>query len=327
MKLGSLREGGRDGTLVVINADLTRIVRVPHICTTLQAALDKWQRHGLRLQETYRELCDGAISGEPFVPARMAAPLPRAYQWLDGSAYMPHVRRVRQARGAQVPERWYDDPLMYQGGSDVMLGAHDPIVLQDESWGGDCEAEIAVIVDDVPRGTRADQAQEFIRLIVLVNDISLRGLIPAELEKGFGFLHGKPPSAFAPAAVTPDELGNAWRDAKVHLPLLTRINGTRLGEPHAGEDMQFNFAQLIAHAAKTRPLSAGTIIGSGTVSNEDESRGVSCLMEQRVMEQLREGRARTAFLRGGDRVRIEMTDAQGGSVFGAIEQTVELCPS
>lgn len=327
MKLGSLREGGRDGTLVVINAGLSRFVRVPHISATLQAALDKWPRNAQRLQETYRELCDGAIQGEPFVPERMAAPLPRAYQWLDGSAYMSHVRRVRQARGAQVPERWYDDPLMYQGGSDVMLGARDSIVLQDESWGGDCEAEIAVIVDDVPCGTPADRAQGYIRLIVLVNDISLRGLIPAELEKGFGFLHGKPPSAFAPAAVTPDELGAAWRDAKLHLPLRTRINDHRLGEPNAGENMQFNFAQLIAHAAKTRPLSAGTIIGSGTVSNEDESRGVSCLMEQRVMEQLRDGRAQTEFLRSGDRVRIEVTDAQGASVFGTIEQTVELCRS
>lgn len=327
MKVGSLREGGRDGTLVVVNADLSRCVRVPHIAATLQAALDRWEYNAPRLEEIYRQLGAGAIEGEPCDLARMAAPLPRAYQWLDGSAYMSHVKRVRKARGAEVPPRLYDDPLMYQGGSDVMLGPRDPIALCDESWCGDCEAEVAVIVDDVPLGIDVPRAGEHIKLLVLVNDISLRGLIPTELEKNFGFIHGKPPSAFTAVAVTPDELATAWRDTKVHLSLRTTINGVRLGDPNAGADMHFSFAQLIAHAAKTRPLAAGTIIGSGTVSNEDESRGVSCLIEQRVIEQIRSGNAQTSFLRWGDRVRIEMSDESGASIFGAIEQTVQRCPS
>ena len=323
MKLASLRSGGRDGTLVVVNRNLTHYTTVPAIAMHLQHVLENWNELAPQLQKVYDQLNNDAIDNTlPLDTHALAAPLPRAYQWLDGSAYLSHVERVRKARGAEMPESFLTDPLMYQGGSDVLLGANDPVVAADDEWGVDFESEVAVITDDVPTGTAAEEATNHIRLIMLVNDISLRNLIPAELAKGFGFLHGKPPTAFSPAAVTPDELGNAWQHCKVALPLETYLNGDRFGNPIASEDMQFNFAQLIAHAAKTRPLSAGTIIGSGTVSNKDLSRGCSCIAERRMLEIIEHGEAHTPFLKFGDQVRIQMRDNNNTSIFGAIEQEV-----
>jgi fumarylacetoacetate (FAA) hydrolase len=258
-----------------------------------------------------------------FDPAACAAPLPRALQWADGSAYVTHVELVRKARGAEMPQSFWTDPLMYQGGSDAMIGASDPILAADEAWGIDFEGEVAVVTDDVPMGCRAEDAAKHIKLLMLVNDASLRNLIPGELAKGFGFFQSKPATAFSPVAVTPDELGDAWQDAKVHLPLRVDLNGERFGAPNAGEDMTFSFAELIAHAAKTRFLSAGTIIGSGTVSNKDRAAGSCCIAERRSLEQIESGAAKTPFLKFGDRVRIEMTDQEGRSVFGAIDQHVE----
>jgi len=265
---------------------------------------------------------NGAVKALAFEPGAAASPLPRAYQWADGSAYLSHVERVRRARGAEMPASLRSDPLIYQGGSDGFLGPADPILAASEEWGVDLEAEVAVVTDDVPMGIEARRAADHIVLVMLVNDVSLRNLIPAELAKGFGFFHGKPASAFSPAAVTPDELGSAWDGARVHLPLLSFVNGRALGWPNAGIDMAFGFPELIAHAAKTRSLGAGTIIGSGTVSNEDRSVGVSCLAERRMIETIETGEPRTPFLRFGDRVRIEMIDAAGRSIFGAIEQVV-----
>jgi fumarylacetoacetate (FAA) hydrolase len=322
MKLGSLRDGGRDGALIVVSRDLRRAARIPRYAETLQALLDDWDRIAPHLESVYRALNDGGVEGMPLDPAQLAAPLPRAYQWLDGSAYLPHVERVRKARGAEMPAELRTDPLMYQGGSDGLLGAGDPIDLADVAWGADFESEVAVVTDDVPMGVTPEAARGHIKLLVLVNDISLRNLIPKELAKGFGFLHGKPPSAFSPVAVTPDELGAAWDGARVHLPLRTWLNGQLIGEPNAGEDMQFDFPTLVSHAAKTRSLGAGTIVGSGTVSNADASRGCSCLIERRVLEILHGGEAITPFLRYGDRVRIEMLDTDGESIFGAIDQQV-----
>jgi fumarylacetoacetate (FAA) hydrolase len=258
----------------------------------------------------------------PFDPAQCAAPLPRAYHWADGSAYVNHVELVRKARGAEMPESFWTDPLVYQGGSDDLLGARDDVPFAEESWGIDLEAEVAVITDDVVAGTRADAAASHIKLLVLVNDWSLRGLIPNELAKGFGFYQSKPASSFSPVAITPDELGAAWRDSRVHLPLTSRINGTDFGRPEAGVDMTFNFAQLIEHVTKTRRLGAGAIIGSGTVSNYDRSRGSSCLAEKRMLEQLEHGKATTSFLKFGDRVSIEMVDAQGRNLFGTLDNKV-----
>lgn len=326
MKLGTLKEGGRDGTLVIVDRDLQRYCKVPDIAATLQQALDDWKTVSSQLEQQYHELNSGRIKGMPVNFKQFAAPLPRAYQWLDGSAYLPHVERVRKARGADMPPSIYEDPLMYQGGSDHMLGPQDPIV-GDESWGIDFEGEVAVIVDDVPLGISHQQAATHIRLIALVNDVSLRYLIPEELAKGFGFLHGKPPTAFAPVVVTPDELGDHWRANKVHLCLQTTLNGQHFGDPDAGENMQFDFARLIQHAAKTRPLGAGTIIGSGTVSNADQARGYSCIAEKRIVEKLETGESTTVFLKHGDCVNMKMIDHQGRSVFGAIEQVVRKCPS
>jgi fumarylacetoacetate (FAA) hydrolase len=325
MKLATLKTAARDGRLAVVNRELTRARSVPEIAPTLQAALDGWALIEPRLAQAYRELNGGECESEPFDPRQAAAPLPRAYQWLDGSAYLSHVERVRKARGADMPKRLYDDPLMYQGASDVMLGGCDPIMAASEDWGVDFEAEVGVITDDVPYGISADQAASHIKLIVLINDISLRYLIPDELAKGFGFLHGKPASAFSPVAVTPDELNDAWRDSKLHLPLTVHWNGRLFGRANAGADMQFDFARLIAHAAKTRKLAAGTIIGSGTVSNDDPVAGYSCIVEKRVVETIETGAASTEFLRFGDRVRIEMLDSEGLSVFGAIDQEVRPC--
>ena len=328
MKLASLKDGGRDGTLVVVSKDLSRAVRVPDIAPTLQRALEDWSSVAPRLNAVADVLAQGApdtINGEPVFaldPAALAAPLPRAYEFVDGSAYLPHVERVRRARGAEVPESFYTDPLMYQAVSAGFYGPRDPVLVPSEEFGIDLEAEVVVVTDDVPMGVTPEAAAGHIQLIGLVNDVSLRNLIPGELAKGFGFLQSKPRSALSPVFVTPDELDDAWRDSKVHRPLVTHINGAWFGAPEAGVDMQFNFAQLIAHAAKTRPLSAGTIVGSGTVANQDTSLGASCFAERRTVETLEHGKPQTPFMAFGDTVRIEMFDAEGRSIFGAIEQRI-----
>jgi fumarylacetoacetate (FAA) hydrolase len=323
MKLASLRDGGRDGALVVVDNTLARCVRVPEIAPNLQVALEIWQRAAPALDRVARSLEAGNRQDvEPFDHATCAAPLPRAYQFADGSAYVTHVELVRKARGAEMPESFWTDPLMYQGLSDHFLGPREAITAADEAWGIDFEAEVAVIVDDVPMGIPAGQAGGHIKMVTLLNDVSLRGLIPAELGKGFGFFHSKPASALAPVAVTPDELGDAWDGGKVCLPLISHLNGRLIGKPDAGVDMTFDFPQLIAHAAKTRRLGAGTIIGSGTVSNANRSAGSSCLAEVRMLETLADGAPATPFLRFGDKVRIEMLGAAGRTIFGAIEQDV-----
>lgn len=322
MKLGSLKHG-RDGALIVVSRDLERAVSAGAIAPTMQAALDDWAALAPRLAALYERLNAGAAEGAfAFRAGAMAAPLPRAYQWADGSAYVNHVELVRKARGAEMPANLWSDPLMYQGGSDLMLGPTDDIVAASEDWGIDFESEVAVVTDDVPMGVGKENAGAHIKLVMLVNDVSLRNLIPAELGKGFGFFHGKPHTAFSPAAVTPDELGGAWDGAKVHLPLVTHLNGALFGRPNAGVDMTFDFPTLISHAAHTRFLGAGTIVGSGTVSNRDRSAGSSCLAERRTIETIEEGKPRTPFMRFGDTVRIEMFDAAGNSIFGAIEQRV-----
>lgn len=323
MKLASLNQG-RDGTLIVVSRDLSRAVQVPQIAATLQAALDDWEIKRPLLDSVYQRLNDGLIEDSfVFDQADCHSPLPRAYHWADGSAYVNHVELVRKARGAEMPESFWHDPLMYQGGADSFIPPHSPIRLADEAWGIDLEAELAVITDDVPMGATPAEAGDHIRLLLLVNDVSLRNLIPGELAKGFGFYQSKPSSSFSPVAVTPDELGDAWKDGKVHRPLVSHINGALFGQPDAGTDMTFNFPTLVAHAAKTRPLGAGTIIGSGTVSNYDRSAGSSCLAEKRMLEIIEQGEAKTPFLKFGDRVRIEMFDASGQSIFGAIDQAVE----
>jgi fumarylacetoacetate (FAA) hydrolase len=323
MKLASLKQG-RDGTLVVVSRDLATCVAVPHIAATFQRAIDDWAHAAPELARVYDRLNEGrAENAKPFAPAACASPLPRAFQWADGSAYVTHVELVRKARGAEMPQSFWADPLMYQGGSDSFVGPRDPIVAMDEAWGIDFEAEIAAITDDVPMGVSAQGAHAHIKLLMLVNDISLRNLIPAELAKNFGFFQSKPASAFSPVAVTPDELGAAWDGGKVHLPLVVHLNGEQFGAPNAGEDMTFSFPQLVAHAAKTRFLCAGSIVGSGTVSNKDPSRGSCCIAERRTLEQIADGAPKTPFMKFGDRVRIEMLDGANNSIFGAIEQTVE----
>ena len=324
MKLGSLKEGGRDGTLVVVSRDLTRAVRATGIAPTLQRALEDWSNLAPRLNALSDALNDGSADGVFDVDLQaLAAPLPRAYEFVDGSAYLPHVARVRRARGAEVPESFYVDPLMYQGVSAGFYGPRDPVKVVSEDDGIDLEAEIVVVTDDVPMAPSTERAASHIQLVGLINDVSLRNLITAELGKGFGFLQSKPRSALSPVFVTPDELGEHWRGNKLHLPLLTHINGEWFGAPEAGVDMQFDFAQLIAHAAKTRPLSAGTIVGSGTVANEDTSLGASCFAERRTVETLRDGKPSTPFMRFGDSVRIEVLDRDGHNIFGAIEQRIE----
>ena len=335
MKLATLKNGTRDGQLAVVSRDLTRAIVVGNGVPTMQAALDDWQRVAPQLAELAVALDAGGAGMRhaiPFDPRQAHAPLPRAYQWVDGSAYVNHVELVRKARGAAMPPEFWTDPLMYQGGSDTLLGPQDDIEFPDESWGIDFEAEVAVVIGDVPAGVTVAAAAAHIRLLMLVNDVSLRNLIPAELGKGFGFLQSKPSSSFAPVAVTPDELGDAWHDGKVHLPLVTHLNGALFGKPNAGVDMTFDFARLIAHAAKTRDLEAGTIVGSGTVSNKENDGpgrpaaaggvGYSCIAEQRTVETILAGKPSTPFLRFGDRVRIEMLDASGHSIFGAIDQLV-----
>ena len=323
MKLASLKRGGRDGTLVVVSRDLKRCVAVPEVAASLQGALDRWPRMEPALREISARLEEGGVArSEPFDAALAAAPLPRAYQWLDGSAYLYHAELVRRARKAEMPQSLYSDPLMYQGGSDSFIGPTDDILAADESSGIDFESEVAVVLDDVPMGVSAAEAGPHVKLMMLVNDVSLRNLIPPELAKGFGFLHGKPATAFSPVAVTPDELGSAWDGRTVHLPLLSRVNGSLFGKPNAGEDMNFDFPALIAHAAKTRELESGTILGSGTVSNRAPGAGSSCIAERRMIETIETGAPVTPFLKFGDRVRIEMLDAEGRSIFGAIDQKV-----
>jgi fumarylacetoacetate (FAA) hydrolase len=337
MKLATLKHGGRDGTLVVVNRALTHCRAVPHIARTLQAALDDWEAVVSPLRHVYAALNSGAFKdSDAFDPADCHSPLPRAYQWADGSAYVNHVELVRRARGAELPPEFWTDPLMYQGGSDSFVGPRDPVFALDEAWGIDLEAEVAVITGDVPMGATPAAAAQAIRLLLLVNDVSLRNLIPAELAKGFGFLQSKPATAFSPVAVTPDELGDDWRDGKVHRPLTVHLNGALFGNPDAGTDMVFNFPQLVAHLAKTREVETGSIIGSGTVSNKQgglhgssiASGGVGycCLAEVRMYETIETGKPQTPFLKFGDTVRIEMFDRNGASIFGAIEQCVAKYP-
>lgn len=342
MKLATLRNGTRDGELVIVSRDLTKAVRAADTIAglgTMQQLLDDWDTYVLAAERISAEL-DAATAnhGASRLPlmafdARHAmAPLPRAYQWADGSAYINHVELARKARGAEIPASFHTDPLMYQGCSDVFIGAMEPVPVADEASGIDLEGELTVIVGDTPMGTTPADALEHVRLISLVNDISLRNLIPNEVAKGFGFFHGKPASSFAPVAVTPDELGNAWRDGKVHLEMLASINGRLIGRPNAGLEMTFSFADLIAHAAKTRRLGAGTIIGSGTISNkldggpgkpvDEGGAGYTCLAEVRVVETLLTGAPKTPFLRFGDRMKLEMRDASGASIFGAIDQVI-----
>lgn len=323
MKLASLKQV-RDGVLVVVSRDLSRALKVPAIAATLQAALDDWANIRPQLEAVYQRLNDG-LEGQAFAFEQSAchSPLPRAFHWADGSAYVNHVELVRKARGAEMPESFWHEPLMYQGGSDAFIAPHSAIRMADEAWGIDLEAELAVITDDVPMGVSAAEAADHVQLLMLVNDVSLRNLIPGELAKGFGFYQSKPSSSFSPVAVTPDELGDSWKEGKVHRPLVSHINDQLFGEPDAGTDMTFNFPTLIAHAAKSRPLGAGTIVGSGTVSNYDRSAGSSCLAEKRMLEVIEQGEAKTPFLKFGDRVRIEMFDGAGQSIFGAINQAVE----
>ena len=334
MKLASLKNGTRDGRLVVVSKDLTRCTDAAFLAPTMQSAVDNWAKYAAHLENLSESLEVGSVPSERFHESEATSPLPRAYQWADGSAYLNHVELVRKARNAEMPETFWTDPLMYQGGSDSFLSPRGAILLADAACGIDMEGEVAVIVDDVAMGATPDKAAAAIRLVMLVNDVSLRNLIPAELAKGFGFFQSKSSSAFSPVAVTPDGLGDAWHGGKLHLPLCVDLNGKAFGRANAGVDMTFSFGQLIAHAAKTRPLCAGTIIGSGTVSNKDKDGGpgkpvasgglgYSCIAEVRMIETINTGKPATPFMKFGDTVRIEMKDAKGHSVFGAIEQTVE----
>ena len=321
IKLASLKEGGRDGTLVVVSADLQRCARVPGIAATMQAALESWATASGKLAQAYTQLNAGRLAGaEPFAPENAASPLPRAYQFIDGSAYVHHAQRVHQSRGLTMPDFYWTEPLMYQCGSDGFMGPTDPMLAADESWGLDFEAEVAVITDAVPMGVSAEAALDHIALVMLLNDFSLRNLIVAEKAKGVGFLNCKPTSSFTPVAATPAVLGAAWDGRKLHRPLVTSLNGKLFGRPECGEDMTFDFGVLVAHAAKTRALGPGTIIGSGPVSNHDHSRGCSAIAEQRLFEKIEHGKPTTPFMRFGDRVRVEMFDADGRSIFGAIDQ-------
>ncbi|GAB5487322.1 MAG: fumarylacetoacetate hydrolase family protein [Parasphingorhabdus sp.] len=333
MKLATLKDNSRDGRLVVVSKDLTRCCGAENIAPTLQAALDDWDNCAPRLEALYRDVEHQVVPCERFHENDAHSPLPRAFQWADGSAYINHVELVRKARGAEVPESFYSDPLMYQGGSDAFLGPRENIPLGDPKWGCDMEGEVAVITGDVPMGVSEETAAEHIKLIMLVNDVSLRGLIPGELAKGFGFFQSKPPSAFSPVAVTPDELGDSWKDSVIHLPLMVDYNREPFGRANAGVDATFSLAKLVSHAAKTRPLCAGSIIGSGTVSNQDENGGpgkpcsegglgYSCIAEIRMIETINHGEAKTPFMSAGDTVKIQMLDEEGHSIFGAIKQEV-----
>lgn len=323
MKLASLKTGGRDGSLIVVSRNLAHFVSAADISPTLQVALDNWQQTAPRLNSLYEELNHGTCANIQDMDFQaLAAPLPRAFEFVDGSAYLPHVERVRKARGAEVPESFYVDPLMYQATSAGFHGPRDPVPVASEEYGIDFESEVIVVTDDVPMAVTAEKAEAHIQLIGLINDVSLRNLIPAELAKGFGFLQSKPRSTLSPVLVTPDELGDRWQDSKLSLALHSKLNGEFFGEPEAGVDMQFNFAELVAHAAKTRPLTAGTIVGSGTIANEDTSKGASCLAEIRMLEIIADGKPSTPFMKFGDKIRIEMFDLEGQSIFGAIEQNI-----
>lgn len=332
MKLASLKDG-RDGQLIIVSRDLSKATDGSDIVPTLQAALDDWDLYSPQLAARYEMLNAGKVESFEFDQTACHSPLPRAYTWMDGSAYLNHVELVRKARDAEVPESFYSDPLMYQGGSDSFIAPRDPIVVADESYGIDMEAEITVITDDVPMGVSVKDAEKHIKLVMLVNDVSLRGLIPNELRKGFGFVQGKASSAFSPVAVTPDELGDTWGEGTIDLPLLVDYNGKPFGKANVKQDMTFNMSELVAHAAKTRDLSAGAIIGSGTVSNkfeggegkkiEDGGVGYSCIAEIRMIEKIQTGEFITPFMRFGDTVGIEMNDAEGKSIFGRIENVVE----
>ncbi len=323
MKLASLKSGGRDGRLIVVNQELTEYVEAGHIAQTLQQAIDDWDKTAPRLNTVYQALNAGEASAAEVLDFHaLASPFPRAFEFVDGSAYLPHVERVRKARGAEVPESFYVDPLMYQATSAGFLGPREDVAVASEEYGIDFESEIVVVTDDVPMAVSADQAASHIQLIGLINDVSLRNLIPAELAKGFGFLQSKPRSALSPVLVTPDDLGDAWRETILHRPLHSHLNGEHFGYPEAGVDMQFNFAQLVAHAAKTRPLAAGTIVGSGTIANQDTGKGASCLAEKRMLEIIADGKPSTPFMSFGDRIKIDMLDDAGKSIFGSIEQTI-----
>jgi fumarylacetoacetate (FAA) hydrolase len=322
MKLGTLRDGTRDGQLAVVRRDLSGCAAATGIARTLQAALDEWETVEPRLRELAKRLETGEVASVPFEPARFHAPLPRAYEWVDGSAYLNHVRLVRKARGAELPPTLETDPLVYQGGSGHLLGPTEDIPLREPGWGCDFESEVCVILGDTPMGTRAEEAARCVRLVTICNDVSLRNLIPAEVAKGFGFFQAKPATAFAPAAVTPDELGPAWREGRVFLRLRSSLNGQIVGDTETGPEMHFSFFQLIEHIARTRRFTAGTLLGSGTVSNEDRARGISCIAERRMIETLEAGSPRTPFLQYGDAVEIELLDDGGRSVVGAIRQKV-----
>ncbi|MFO0598938.1 MAG: fumarylacetoacetate hydrolase family protein [Myxococcaceae bacterium] len=322
MKLATLRTGTRDGALLVVKKDLSAWTDASHVAPTLQAALDGWKEAEPKLKALAAELESGKAKSTPYDATKLMAPLPRAYEWVDGSAYLNHVILVRKARKAEPPATLKTDPLVYQGGSSEMLGPTQDIVARDEKWGIDFESEVAVILGDMPMGTTAAEAGQYVRLVMLVNDVTLRNLIPDELAKGFGFFQGKPASAFSPVAVTPDELGAAWKDGRVHLTLQTWLNGKLVGDTHAGPEMHFSFFDLAQHIAKTRNFTAGTILGSGTVSNEDRARGISCLAEIRMIETIDTGAPKTPFMKNGDHVEIEMKNAEGQSIFGRIDQRV-----
>jgi fumarylacetoacetate (FAA) hydrolase len=323
MKLATLKDGTRDGQLLVVSRDLRHAAIADAIAPTLQRVLDDWNFHAPQLQALYEALNQGrARQAFDFDAQTCMAPLPRAYQWADASAYVNHVELVRKARGAEMPAEFWTDPLVYQGGSDDFIGPLDDIVCASEDFGIDFEAEVAVIATDLPMGTRADAALGAVRLLMLANDVSLRNLIPGELQKGFGFYQSKPATAFSPVAVTPDELGDAWREGRVHRPMMVHWNGKRVGQPDCGTDMVFHFGQLLAHLVKTRNVRAGTIVGSGTISNTDRAKGYACIAEKRMLETLEHGAPSTEFMRFGDRVRIEMFDPNGKSIFGAIDQAV-----
>lgn len=322
MKLATLRDGTRDGTLILVDPSGTRFVRATRVARTLQAALDEWESVEPQLRELAAALADGSVESELVEFEQLMAPLPRAYEWVDGSAFINHVVLVRKARNAEPPATLETDPLVYQGGSGVLLGPREDIVLRDQAWGLDFESEVCVVLGDTPAGVSKDEAAPFVKLLMLANDVTLRNLIPPELAKGFGFFQGKPATGFSPFALTPDELGDAWRDGRVHLPLRTTLNGELAGDPEAGPEMHFSFFDLIQHITKTRAFTAGTILGSGTVSNEDRARGVSCLAERRMREIIETGAPQTEFLKPGDEVTIEMLDRQGQNLFGTIAQKV-----
>lgn len=322
MRLATLRDGTRDGTLIVVDAKGERYAPAKDVAPTMQAALDDWSAVEPKLRARAEQLDAGDIESHPIDPSKLGPPLPRAYEWVDGSAYINHIVLVRKARNAEPPETLETDPLVYQGGSGVLLGPRDDIPLADPAWGLDFESEICVVLDDTPQATTADEAADHVKLLMLANDVTLRNRIPPELKKGFGFFTSKPATAFSPFAITPDELGDAWRGGKVELQMRTWLNGELAGDPHAGPEMHFTFFDLIRHITKTRAFTAGTIVGSGTISNEDEARGVSCLAERRMREIIRDGKPTTEFLKVGDRVKIQMTDASGRDLFGTIEQEV-----